>query len=117
MAKPCPLGSTSVAVTAFALLAASAWGCSRRATPPVVTPWVSDTPRAAPVSIGPLVGTLPPLEAATPQVDLAVPGHAPAVVSVPVGTTERRPIVVVAHGNFDRAEWQCRTWRSILGNR
>lgn len=47
---------------------------------------------------------------------LAVPGFADAVVSLPLGTTKRRPIIVACHGNYDRPEWQCATWRSILGD-
>ena len=50
-------------------------------------------------------------------VDLAVPGHGDAVVSVPAGTSSARPVIIAAHGNFDRPEWQCRAWRYIVGNR
>jgi predicted esterase len=34
-------------------------------------------------------------------------------VSVPLGATESRPVVLVLHGNFDRPEWQCGVWREI----
>jgi hypothetical protein len=37
----------------------------------------------------------------------------PASVSVPVGTTEPRPVVVALHGHGDRPEWACGEWRGI----
>jgi pimeloyl-ACP methyl ester carboxylesterase len=40
-----------------------------------------------------------------------VPSYRQAVVSVPTGATEARPVVVALHGNFDRPEWQCEVWR------
>ncbi len=55
---------------------------------------------------------LAPLAAASDLVALDVPGFAPAVVSVPRGATEPRPLVVALHGNFDRPEWQCEVWRA-----
>jgi predicted esterase len=51
------------------------------------------------------------------MVDLPVPGFLPAVVSVPVGATSARPIVVALHGNFDRPEWQCGVWSPIVAAR
>ena len=48
---------------------------------------------------------------------LAVPGFGDAVVSLPIGTTRKRPVLVAAHGNYDRPEWQCETWRSTLATR
>jgi hypothetical protein len=56
----------------------------------------------------------PRLGADAPLVPLAVDGFADAVVSVPVGATTPRPIVVAAHGNYDRPEWQCEVWRPIV---
>ncbi len=49
-------------------------------------------------------------------VSLPVPGFAPAVVSLPLGRTDRRPVIVAAHGNYDRPEWQCQTWRQMVGD-
>jgi predicted esterase len=46
-----------------------------------------------------------------------VPGFRPAVVSLPLGATGRRPVLVALHGNFDRPEWQCEIWRGIVGAR
>jgi predicted esterase len=56
------------------------------------------------------------LEAPSPYADLEVPGHAPAVVSLPLGAT-RRPVIVATHGAGDRAEYHCELWRAIVGNR
>lgn len=57
-----------------------------------------------------------PLEAPAAIVELSVPGHPAAIVSLPLGATSRRPVVVATHGNYDRAEWQCGVWRDIVGN-
>lgn len=56
------------------------------------------------------------LRAAEPFVVLEVEGYAPAVVSLPLGASGRRPVIISGHGNYDRPEWQCEVWRSIVGN-
>ena len=61
--------------------------------------------------------TLAPLRAAAGVVDLDVEGFGPAVVSLPLGATEPRPVLVATHGNYDRPEWTCGVWRDILGDR
>jgi predicted esterase len=38
-------------------------------------------------------------------------GDDAAVVSVPLGATEPRPVVVAVHGAHDRPEWACGGWR------
>jgi predicted esterase len=48
---------------------------------------------------------------------LPVEGFRDAVVSLPLGTTARRPVVIALHGNYDRPEWQCEVWRSLVGSR
>ena len=58
---------------------------------------------------------LAPLQADAALVALPVPGFRDAVVAVPIGATEPRPIVVALHGNFDRPEWQCDVMREITG--
>lgn len=58
---------------------------------------------------------LPPLSAASWRAELTVPGFAPAVVALPLGATSPRPIVIVIHGARDRAEWQCGSFRGLLG--
>lgn len=50
-------------------------------------------------------------------VELAVPGFASAVVSIPRGATTRRPVIVAAHGTSDRPEDLCRALRKVVGDR
>lgn len=59
------------------------------------------------------IAALQPLTAEGPSIQLAVSGFRDAVVSVPLGARTPRPILVALHGNFDRPEWQCETWRDI----
>ncbi len=63
------------------------------------------------------VGVLAPLAAAGWRVELPVKGFGPASVALPLGATTPRPIVVVLHGTADRAEWQCGSFRGVLGGR
>ena len=56
---------------------------------------------------------LPPLTAASWRVEIAVEGFGEASVSVPLGATEPRPVLLALHGHADRPEWQCGTWRGI----
>ncbi|MCC6527035.1 MAG: hypothetical protein IT373_30590, partial [Polyangiaceae bacterium] len=49
--------------------------------------------------------------------DLPLDGFGPAVVAVPLGAQPPRPVVVAAHGNYDRPEWQCAEWADIVGDR
>jgi poly(3-hydroxybutyrate) depolymerase len=56
----------------------------------------------------------PPLSADGEFVSLPVTGFRDAVVSLPLGATTKRPIVLALHGNFDRPEWQCEVWRGIV---
>lgn len=60
---------------------------------------------------------LPPLAAESWLIELKVAGFEPVSVSVPLGATEPRPILVAMHGAGDRPEWQCGTWRGIADNR
>jgi poly(3-hydroxybutyrate) depolymerase len=60
-------------------------------------------------------GDLAPLTAPSWRVELPVGGFGPASVALPLGATTPRPIVVVLHGARDRAEWQCGTFRGLLG--
>jgi hypothetical protein len=53
-----------------------------------------------------------PLVADASRIHLEVEGFRPAVVSVPLGSTEPRPLVVALHGNFDRPDWHCELWQS-----
>jgi predicted esterase len=79
--------------------------------------------RAACVGALIALGCAPP-SAAGPQftspepiIDISVPGHAEAVVSVPLGATSPRPLIVATHGAGDRAEHHCELWRRIVGDR
>jgi len=58
-------------------------------------------------------GALSPLAAPAELVPLAVTGYRTAVVSVPIGAVESRPVVLALHGNYDRPEWQCEVWRGV----
>jgi len=66
----------------------------------------------APMSSSP---ALAPLQGATALVPLPVPGFRDAVVSLPLGASTPRTVVLALHGNFDRPEWQCEVWRRITG--
>jgi predicted esterase len=46
-------------------------------------------------------------------VELAVPGYDTAVVSLPRDTSRRRPLLVAAHGAWDRPEPHCQLWRRV----
>jgi hypothetical protein len=67
--------------------------------------------REAALPAAPADAALPPLQAAAELVPLAVPNYRDAIVSVPLGATEARPVVLALHGNYDRPEWQCGVWR------
>ncbi|HET9932063.1 MAG TPA: hypothetical protein VFQ35_15275 [Polyangiaceae bacterium] len=56
----------------------------------------------------------PPRLVSAPLVELEVPGFRPATLVVPAGAQSKRPIVVALHGNFDRPEWQCGVWQTIV---
>ncbi len=55
---------------------------------------------------------LPALAADGWRVELPVAGHGPVSVAVPLGAQEPRPLVIVLHGDADRPEWQCGSWRN-----
>jgi pimeloyl-ACP methyl ester carboxylesterase len=57
--------------------------------------------------------SLSPLQADSWLVELAVQGFGTASVSVPLGATSPRPVLVALHGQADRPEWQCGTWRGV----
>jgi pimeloyl-ACP methyl ester carboxylesterase len=60
---------------------------------------------------------LAPLTAPSWTTQLPVKDFGPATVALPLGATSPRPIVVVLHGARDRAEWQCGSFRGVLGGR
>lgn len=59
----------------------------------------------------------PPLVASSGTVALEVEGFGDAVVAIPFGARERRPVLVALHGNYDRPEWQCEEWSKIVRGR
>lgn len=46
-------------------------------------------------------------------VELSVPDHDTAVVSLPQDTSRKRPLLVAAHGAWDRPEPHCQLWRRV----
>jgi hypothetical protein len=69
-----------------------------------------------PPLVAPLLALLA-LRSSAAVVDLPVAGFGDAVVSVPVGATEKRPVVVALHGYRFRPDWECRNARELFGNR
>jgi poly(3-hydroxybutyrate) depolymerase len=63
----------------------------------------------------PKPGKLAPLTASSWRLALEVPGFGAASLAVPLGATTARPIVVVLHGQNDDAEWQCGSFRGVVG--
>ncbi|MBN1605169.1 MAG: hypothetical protein JW940_00975 [Polyangiaceae bacterium] len=57
--------------------------------------------------------SLSPLKADSWLVELAVEGFGTTSVSVPLGATSPRPVLIALHGQADRPEWQCGTWRGV----
>ncbi len=101
--------------------AALTLGCPSRADAPAPGPSSSaaaangaaTTARTAPEAAR-AASPLPPLEAESWLVTLPAPPEAPALVSVPLGAREPRPIVVGVHGAGDRPEWACGGYRGAL---
>lgn len=58
-------------------------------------------------------GPLPPLGDAAWLEKLELEGFGPASVSVPLGATGPRPVLVGVHGRGDRPEWACGEWRGV----
>lgn len=72
---------------------------------------VSAAGRDAPPALRPLRSTPP-----TRPAPLVVPGFHPASHVGPDGDMSRSwPVTVVLHGNYDRPEWQCDTWKAAAG--
>lgn len=57
---------------------------------------------------------LRPLTAESWLVTLPAPRERPALVSVPLGAREPRPVVIGVHGAGDRPEWACGGYRGAL---
>ncbi len=108
----------SLALTSLALGCARAEaGANGSAPPPRASvdvapprPVAAPAPPAEPARVEPEVRGL----VSAPVVELEVPGFRPATLVVPSGATSKRPVVVALHGNFDRPEWQCGVWQTII---
>lgn len=106
-------------------IAVAVGGCFLSA--PAVSDGSAEAPSVAAVAAsrpGPMIAggepgrqPLEALQAPAPFLDLPVPHHHAAVVSLPLGATTPRPVLVAAHGAGDRPEWQCAMWRGIVGDR
>lgn len=60
---------------------------------------------------------LEPLAAPEPLVELELPDARPAVVSLPLGSTGPKPVLVATHGAGGRATTHCALWRRVVQNR
>jgi hypothetical protein len=103
---------------AAAVLALAA--CSRR--PPDTTVTSPETQAAGDVTSTAATSatpesSLPALRSDPPIVPLPVEGFPDAVVSVPLGATTAKPVVVATHGMWDFPEGLCDDQRWIFGDR
>lgn len=57
------------------------------------------------------------LESDQPIIELPVTKRRAAFVSVPLGATEKKPVLVAAHGRDDYPQPLCEMWRGIVGDR
>jgi predicted esterase len=85
---------------------ATEWDAAGTSSPPLSPIEAGIEARAAATA-----GSLPPLHAESWLVELPLDGYRAARVSVPLGATDPRPIVVALHGAGDRPEWACGGWR------
>lgn len=83
-------------------------------TQPSASPGAATDPKPPAAASSAAPAGLAPVEASQ-FVEIPVEGHAGAVVAVPVGATTPRPVVLATHGNYDTPDWQCSTWRAIVG--
>ncbi|WP_437928329.1 hypothetical protein WMF37_03560 [Sorangium sp. So ce291] len=113
---PAPPGASSAPARGGAEQAAGGATAASAAAP--ADGGAEQTADAAPAAAGAaaLAAQSAPLRADGPFVELAVEGFPSAVVSVPIGATARRPVLIASHGNYDRPEWQCQVWRGIAGD-
>lgn len=104
--------SYRLCLVALALLAIP--GCSKRAArqsapaprePAQPTEMTSGSARAQ------VIQTLPPLSGHPWLVRLSESTGHDDVVTLPLGATEQRPVIVAVHGAGDRADWACGGWR------
>jgi hypothetical protein len=78
------------------------------------------TASAASIVVSPIADAqpaVPPLRSDPPIVPLEVPGFPDAVVSIPLGATSPKPVVVATHGMWDFPEGLCDDQRWIFRDR
>jgi hypothetical protein len=112
---------SSISSDAVGLLAVVALiGCRERPPPPVAETGAGTTVTSAAWPSAPAV---PSVTTELPQlggewlVHLPLEGFGDAVVSVPLGATTPRGVVVGVHGRNDRPEWACGEWRGVTNAR
>ena len=105
---------TAAAMRAGVVLVVMA-ACSKPSAPGVSTSASATASASASADAGD--GALPPLAADPPLTTIPVEGFYDAAISIPVGATSPRPIVVAAHGMWDWPDGLCDNWRWIVGNR
>jgi poly(3-hydroxybutyrate) depolymerase len=71
------------------------------------------SPSAASLSAIAPVGPLPALSNHDWLEPLSAPRDEVAKLSVPLGATSPRPVMIGLHGGGDRAEWSCGEWRGV----
>jgi hypothetical protein len=57
---------------------------------------------------------LPPLVASSWLVPIEAHGFGPALASVPLGASVPSPVMIAIHGDHDRPEWTCGSYRSAI---
>ncbi|HET9932062.1 MAG TPA: hypothetical protein VFQ35_15270 [Polyangiaceae bacterium] len=65
----------------------------------------------------PAKGALPPLTASSWLIGLPNAESGEAKVAVPLGAVKARPLLIALHGEVDRPEWQCGSYRGITHGR
>jgi pimeloyl-ACP methyl ester carboxylesterase len=61
--------------------------------------------------------SLAPLTAPSWRIELAVEGFGSAIAALPLAAARPRPVLIALHGDADRPEWQCGSWRGVVGSR
>jgi predicted esterase len=87
---------------------------ARSANPPPARSAATTAPGA---SAAPSTAALDPLEAPSEFVELPLAKGRPAVVSLPLGSTSARPVLVATHGAGGSAMSHCKLWRGVVADR
>ncbi len=104
----------------IALTAGLALACNARrpkaeneSAPSIAAPSASSSVAPTTLRPQPVDAGLPPLANVAWMERLELPGGRSGFVTVPLGATERRPIVVAVHGAGDHPGWACAGWRGV----